>query len=66
MKKHMFKTGDRVTFKDTPHQARGIPDAFKVVAALPPSNGAFQYRVRSDRETHDRMIAEDDLKRIAG
>ena len=65
MKTHMFKAGDRVTLKDRPLQARGsAADAFKIVAALPPSNGSFQYRVRSERETHDRMIPEDELKRL--
>ncbi|MDO9414881.1 hypothetical protein [Pararhizobium sp.] len=65
MKTHMFKAGDTVTLRERPIQSRGADDAFKIVAALPPSNGSFQYRVRSERETHDRMMPEDDLKRVS-
>lgn len=66
MKTHLFKVGDKVTLKDRPLKSRGMAEeTFKVVAALPPSNGAFQYRVRMEQETHDRMIPEDELKRAS-
>jgi hypothetical protein len=40
---------------------RGV---YRVVAALPKDNGAQQYRVRSDGETHDRIVDEVRLEAV--
>jgi hypothetical protein len=62
MAEHKFKIGETVFFhpKGPSSAPRG---AYQVVRRLPPSEGAFQYVIRSAYEDHERVVKEDELSR---
>jgi hypothetical protein len=65
MAEHKFKIGQMVLFH--PH-SRGI-DAprhlpYEITARLPPTDGEFQYRIKSIHEEHERVASESELRTV--
>jgi hypothetical protein len=38
-----------------------VEGGYTVLALLPERDGRFQYRIKSDRESYERVVKEDDL-----
>lgn len=54
-----FSAGQRVSLVGERSFSASAPrGVYRVVAALPRETGPQQYRVRSDGETHDRVVDE--------
>jgi hypothetical protein len=61
---HQFSVGQIVRIKG---RSGGFPKAdavFRITATLPTRDNFPQYRVRSDRESHERVAAEDALELV--
>jgi len=59
MAAHSFIVGQLVTLHSKRH---GVwAERFEVVRLLPPENGDFQYRVKSTRDGHERVVLESEL-----
>jgi len=59
---HRFGIGKMVCFSAPvrlPNAARG---PYQILAQLPERDGEFQYRIKSDREPHDRIVKEGELR----
>jgi hypothetical protein len=60
---HRFRTGQSVRF------CRGFPyrdaadGSYQVIRQLPYSDGDYQYRIKSSRELHERVVKESELER---
>ena len=57
---HKFELGVHVTCKPGPFAASGY---FRVTRHLPDGGHGLQYRIRSDRDGHERVVAETALQR---
>jgi hypothetical protein len=57
---HRFKVGQRVALYPAQDGRRGYAGLYTVTQLLP-SNGAPNYRIRSEADGHDRMVAEREL-----
>lgn len=64
MSSHRFAIGQSVRFKTKFGYAIGTAEVYKVTALLPERSNSLQYRIRSDKERHERMAMEDDLEEI--
>lgn len=64
MARTKFATGQRVSMLGTrtPFSSSGM---YRIVSVLPKENGPQQYRVRSDGETHDRVVDEVRLEAVS-
>jgi hypothetical protein len=59
MAAHKFKVGQLVTLRSRRH---GVwAEAFEVARLLPRENSDFQYRVKSTRDGHERVVFESEL-----
>ena len=59
MAAHRFKVGQLVTLHSKRH---GVwAEKFEVVKLLPQEGGDFQYRVKSTRDGHERVVLESEL-----
>jgi hypothetical protein len=59
MAAHKFKVGHLVTLHSKRH---GVwAERFEVVRLLPPENRDFQYRIKSTRDGHERVVLENEL-----
>ena len=59
MAAHKFKVGQLVTLHSKRH---GVwAERFEVVRLLPPEKGIFQYRIKSTRDGHERVVFESEL-----
>ena len=59
MAAHRFKVGQLVTLHSKRH---GVwAELFEVSRLLPYENGDFQYRVKSTRDGHERVVLEGEL-----
>lgn len=66
MAKVKFAAGQRVSLVGARSFSAGAASGgYRVVAALPKETGPQQYRVRSDGETHDRIVDEVRLEAVA-
>ena len=56
-----FRVGQNVYFSGDPHRtaANGL---YEVIRQLPATEGEYQYRIKSAREQHERMVKESELK----
>lgn len=56
---HKFAVGAK-----TLHQATGRPetDVFSVIRQMPESTTGFHYRIKSDADGHERVVAEAEMK----
>ncbi|HYD74327.1 MAG TPA: hypothetical protein VEF55_14415 [Candidatus Binatia bacterium] len=60
-----FVAGQHVSILRGPSFAAGGPrGVYRIVAALPKEMGQQRYRVRSDGETHDRIVDEVRLEAV--
>lgn len=57
---HKFDLGVHVACKAGPFTASG---QFRVMRHLPDGGHGLQYRIRSDRDGHERVVAENALER---
>ncbi|MFZ2100178.1 MAG: hypothetical protein WAU86_06390 [Oricola sp.] len=39
-----------------------MPDAFEIMALLPPRDGVVQYGIRGERERNERVVSEGDIE----
>jgi hypothetical protein len=59
MAAHKFKVGQLVTLHSKRH---GVwTEQFEVVKLLPQASGDFQYRIKSTRGGHERVVFESEL-----
>lgn len=58
--KHKFALGIHVAFKSGPFAATG---QFQITRHLPDGGYGLQYRIRSERDGHERVVAENSLER---
>jgi hypothetical protein len=61
MAAHKFRVGQLVTLHSKRHGASG--ERFEVVKLLPRADGDFQYRIKSTRDGHERVVFESELSR---
>jgi hypothetical protein len=60
MQKRRFAAGQSVVMKQ--NRLRAAPtDTFEIVRPLPPEQGSPQYRIKSLRDGHERVVVESDL-----
>jgi hypothetical protein len=59
---HRFKSGDRVRVLGHRATLQRADGAYSVLSTLPYEGGTLQYRVRSDEERYERIVAEADLE----
>jgi hypothetical protein len=55
---HKFKIGDTVFLKGTLNVPGG---AYTISGQLPERNGEYEYRIKSAREPHHRVVRESEL-----
>ena len=60
---HRFKLGDRVRFGRGNANRNAAEGSYEVVRQLPFGEGDYQYRIKSAREQHDRVVKEKELER---
>ena len=58
----LFNTGQSVSFTQT--RLFLAPGAYRVVSALPATDGRVQYRVKSNDEAFDRIVDESNLEAL--
>ena len=63
MAAHKFSVGQTVHFSPDRGQEVAARGRFTVVSRLPEAAGAFQYRVKSQLDGHERVVREDQLAR---
>jgi hypothetical protein len=62
---HRFAVGQAVRMKNAlPTVTNGSRDIYHITATLPPADDLPQYRVRNDRESHDRVATQDKLEPV--
>jgi hypothetical protein len=60
MTAHKFKTGQTVTMATRPYGDTPM-GSFSIVRALPTEHGIKQYRIKSSRDGHERVVSEAEL-----
>lgn len=60
MTAHKFKIGQTVTIARRPYEETPM-GSFSVVRALPTERGIKQYRIKSARDGHERVVSEAEL-----
>lgn len=58
-----FAIGQAVYFSPDRRQEQTRGGRFKIVRLLPETGNAFQYRVKSQTDGHERVVREDQLAR---
>jgi hypothetical protein len=56
-----FKSGQHVTVAQNTRIGDLLSGSFTIVQLLPEERGVWQYRVRSTKDGHERMVYESDL-----
>lgn len=64
MPAHKFAVGQAVRFSPDRHQQALRSERFKVVRLLPESERQLQYRVKCEKDGHERVVREDQLARF--
>lgn len=59
---HRYELGQIVRLKGRIGLPRNTPESFEIVGLMPPRDGTFQYRLRSEEERHERVALEDDIE----
>jgi hypothetical protein len=60
---HQFRSGQTVRLcRGLPYRSAADGD-YKIVRQLPDNGGELQYRIKSTREPHDRVVKESDLEK---
>ena len=58
---HKFSVGQKVNFNPGGGGQAHLGGSYTVVRQLPSENRDFQYRVKSDRDSHERVVLESQL-----
>jgi hypothetical protein len=58
-----FRTGQTVRLSRSLRLSSASEGEYKIIRQLPDSNGELQYRIKSVREPHERVVKEGDLER---
>ncbi|MGE0224772.1 MAG: hypothetical protein AB7F35_17345 [Acetobacteraceae bacterium] len=58
---HKFKVGDAVNLSPARHDGDVPPGAYRVERLLPVEGRDVRYRIRSERDGHERVVMEDRL-----
>ena len=59
---YRYETGQKVRFsKGFPYRAAAAGD-YEVLCRLPRRDGEYQYRIKSAREPHERVVRESELE----
>ncbi|PYB74202.1 cold-shock protein [Rhizobium wuzhouense] len=61
MSRHKYPVGAMIVLKDGPVRLARTTGVCKILATLPETGGALQYRIRFESEGFDRCVAEDDI-----
>jgi hypothetical protein len=59
-----FATGDRVTVQPDTATMTIRPGVYTITRALPANSQGYQYRVRNDLDSHDRVFSEVQLRAL--
>jgi hypothetical protein len=59
---HKFHVGQKVEI--VPAHGFWLRGVFEIVRLLPPSEGEFEYRIKSIDEPHERVVKESLLRRL--
>jgi hypothetical protein len=65
MPEHKFKIGQSVQFTSGPFGRGAATGIYKVTQLLPPEGDEYQYRIKSAREPHERVVKESQMARVA-
>ena len=61
---HQFRSGQTVRLNRSLSNRSAATGDYKIVRPLPDNGGELQYRIKSEREPHERVVKESDLERI--
>ena len=61
---HLFHTGQSVRLRPSMLRRSAAAGDYKVLRELPESGGEVQYRIKSGREAHERIVSESELEAI--
>jgi hypothetical protein len=61
---HRFHSGQAVRLRGGSRRRFAAAGEYQVVRELPESGGELQYRVKSGREAHERVVNESDLESL--
>ena len=61
MKAHKYAVGSLVEFKPGPYMGEAKPGPYTVVRHLPSEGAGNQYRIKSARDGHERIVSESQL-----
>jgi hypothetical protein len=61
---HRFHTGQSVRLRPSMLRRSAAAGDYKVLRELPESGGEVQYRIKSGREAHERIVNESELEAI--
>jgi hypothetical protein len=64
MSSHKFAVGQAVRFSPDRQQQAIRAERFKVVRLLPEADNQLQYRIKCERDGHERVVREDQLTRF--
>jgi hypothetical protein len=59
---HRFHSGQSVRFSYNHSNRNAADGSYEVVRQLPYGEGEFQYRIKSAREQHERVVKESELE----
>jgi len=59
---HMFRAGQTVRLARSYFNRNAAEGVYEVVRQLPFGEGDFQYRIKSVREQHERVVKEQELE----
>lgn len=62
---HLYKVGETVKFDPRSGNMRNPSGLFSVIAQLPPLGSDLQYRIKSAKEPHQRVVSEHQVTRSA-
>ena len=61
---HQFRSGQTVRLSRSLSNRSAAAGDYKVVRPLPDNGGELQYRIKSEREPHERVVKESDLEKV--
>jgi hypothetical protein len=65
MASHKFAVGQTLRFSPSLGEDSRRKGRYKVVRQLPEAGNAFQYRIKSETDGHERVVREDQVPEIA-
>jgi hypothetical protein len=60
--RHSFVSGQSVRLSNASRSTPAAPGDFKITRLLPESAGELQYRVKSDKETYERVVRQNEIE----